>query len=108
MKILHVVFSKNICILYMEKDHTASPLRGFAACVFPAPLVNTRFVWTWVNARYDRAIIIIRTHVKQRIHGASYRYNSRLTPLVARVTIVCMDCKLHAWPSFGHEPHLRN
>ena len=26
------------------------PLRGFAACVFPAPIVNTRFVWT---ARYD-------------------------------------------------------
>ena len=41
-----------------------TPLRRFAACVFLAPLVNTRFVWTasyaWTgfNARYDRVIII--------------------------------------------------
>ena len=57
--------------IYGKRPHrfAASPLRGFAACVFPTPLVNTRFVWTasyaWtgVNIRYDR---VISTYGKYR------------------------------------------
>ena len=60
----------------------------FSAAMRGSSVMRVTFVTLGRVAAKQRSggiIIIIRTHVKHRIQGASYRYNPRLTPLFSFV-----------------------